>query len=54
MPATDPATQVRLPADDSIEDLYDHAPCGFVSTTADGAMVRVNRTFCTWPYLSRG
>ncbi|MEO8329821.1 MAG: SpoIIE family protein phosphatase, partial [Candidatus Nanopelagicales bacterium] len=28
--------------------LYDQAPCGYLSTTADGRIVKVNATFCTW------
>ncbi|HET6333986.1 MAG TPA: ATP-binding protein [Polyangiales bacterium] len=28
--------------------LYDDAPCGLVSTLANGTIVRVNRTFCSW------
>lgn len=32
-------------ADESAEELYEQAPCGYVSTTADGRIVRVNQTF---------
>lgn len=32
----------------SLEDLYDHAPCGQLSTTPDGAVVKVNHTFLDW------
>jgi sigma-B regulation protein RsbU (phosphoserine phosphatase) len=28
--------------------LYDAAPCGLLSTGASGAIINVNRTFCTW------
>jgi sigma-B regulation protein RsbU (phosphoserine phosphatase) len=28
--------------------LYDQAPCGYLSTTPDGHIVKVNATFCTW------
>ena len=28
-----------------IEELYEHAPCGFLTTTADGVITRVNATF---------
>jgi sigma-B regulation protein RsbU (phosphoserine phosphatase) len=28
--------------------LYDQAPCGYLSTTPDGRIVKVNATFCTW------
>jgi PAS domain S-box-containing protein len=30
------------------EDLYDHAPCGYLSTTPDGVVTTVNETFLTW------
>src|SRR5690606_23511336 len=29
----------------SLHDLYEHAPCGYLSTTLDGVIVRVNETF---------
>jgi diguanylate cyclase (GGDEF)-like protein/PAS domain S-box-containing protein len=32
----------------SLEDLYEHAPCGYLSTTVDGAIVRVNDTLLSW------
>ena len=32
----------------SLEDLYQHAPCGYLSTTIDGAIVRVNDTLLGW------
>ncbi|MFR9805253.1 SpoIIE family protein phosphatase [Pseudonocardia sp. RS010] len=34
--------------DDDTEDLYDHAPCGYLSTGADGTLVRVNHTLAEW------
>ena len=34
----------RAIADESAEELYENAPCGYLSTTPDGAIVRVNRT----------
>ena len=33
--------------DDDAEDLYEHAPCGYLSTTPDGTIVKVNQTFLT-------
>jgi PAS domain S-box-containing protein len=36
------------PADDDAKDLYENAPCGYLSILADGLIVRVNRTFLTW------
>ncbi|WP_239141386.1 SpoIIE family protein phosphatase [Actinoplanes campanulatus] len=42
--------RVSFPAllDDDLDDLYDHAPCGFVSTLPDGTIVKVNATLLTW------
>lgn len=34
--------------EESLEDLYENAPCGYVSTLPDGTFVKVNRTFLTW------
>ncbi len=31
--------------DESAEELYEHAPCGYLSTLPDGTLVRVNNTF---------
>jgi sigma-B regulation protein RsbU (phosphoserine phosphatase) len=28
--------------------LYDQAPCGYLSTTPTGRIIKVNATFCTW------
>ena len=30
------------------EELYDQAPCGYLSALPDGTIVKVNRTFCRW------
>jgi signal transduction histidine kinase/ActR/RegA family two-component response regulator len=30
------------------DDLYEHAPCAFVSTQPDGTIIRANRTFLNW------
>jgi PAS domain S-box-containing protein len=35
-------------ATDDLEDLFEHAPCGYLSTRADGRIVRVNRTLAHW------
>jgi PAS domain S-box-containing protein len=32
-------------ADEDVEELYEDAPCGFVSTAPDGTILRANRTF---------
>lgn len=34
--------------DDSAEDLFEDAPCGYLSTRLDGTIVKVNRTFEAW------
>jgi phosphoserine phosphatase RsbU/P len=34
--------------EDDPEDLYEHAPCGYLSTLADGTIVKVNQTLLTW------
>ncbi len=40
--------------DDDAEALYERAPCGYVSTTPDGTIVKVNQTFLTWSGYQRG
>ena len=39
--------------DDSVEDLYEHAPCGYLSTLPDGTIVRVNQTLVDWTGYTR-
>ena len=39
--------------EESIDDLYEDAPCGYVSTLPDGTIVKVNRTFLTWTGYQR-
>jgi PAS domain S-box-containing protein len=39
--------------EESAEDLFDRAPCGYVSTLPDGTIVRVNQTFLEWIGRSR-
>jgi PAS domain S-box-containing protein len=34
--------------EDDPADLYENAPCGYLSTTPDGTIVKVNRTMCLW------
>lgn len=34
--------------DDDPAELYDKAPCGYLSTAPDGSIVKVNATFLTW------
>jgi sigma-B regulation protein RsbU (phosphoserine phosphatase) len=39
--------------DDDANQLYDRAPCGYLSTTPDGFITKVNQTFLTLTGLSR-
>jgi len=34
--------------EDSAEDLYDHAPCGYLSTMLDGTIAKINQTLLGW------
>ena len=38
----------RALLEEEIEDLYEHAPCGYISTLPDGTIVKVNQTFVDW------
>ncbi len=39
--------------EESAEDLYEHAPCGYLSTLPDGTIVKVNQTLIEWTGISR-
>ena len=39
--------------EESAEELYEHAPCGYLSTLPDGTIARVNQTFLEWTGASR-
>ena len=39
--------------EESAEDLYENAPCGYLSTRPDGTIVKVNETFLAWTGLVR-
>ncbi|MBA3748043.1 MAG: SpoIIE family protein phosphatase [Solirubrobacterales bacterium] len=39
--------------EDTAEDLFEDAPCGYLSTRMDGTLIKVNRTFETWTGLER-
>ena len=41
-------------ADDDPETLYDQAPCGYLTTTPDGLIAKVNETFLTLTGYDRG
>jgi sigma-B regulation protein RsbU (phosphoserine phosphatase) len=36
------------PLEEDFRDLYDHAPCGYLSTRPHGAIVKCNATFAAW------
>ena len=44
-PELEPFTE--LP-EESSEEIYENAPCGYISTLPTGVIVRVNQTFLTW------
>jgi PAS domain S-box-containing protein len=39
---------------ESDSELYENAPCGYLYTSPDGAIVKVNQTFVSWTGYSRG
>jgi sigma-B regulation protein RsbU (phosphoserine phosphatase) len=39
--------------DDNPNELYENAPCGYISTLPDGSIVKANQTFLTWTGFSR-
>jgi phosphoserine phosphatase RsbU/P len=41
-------------AEDDLEDLYENAPCGYLSLKPDGRIVKVNATFSTWMEYAPG
>jgi phosphoserine phosphatase RsbU/P len=40
--------------EDSVEDLYENAPCGYLSTMLDGTIAKINATLLGWLGLDRG
>lgn len=41
------------PIQETAEDLYENAPCGYLSTRSDGRIVKVNQTFLRWTSFGR-
>lgn len=41
-------TALRSVLEDSAEDLYENAPCGYLSTLLDGQIAKINATLLTW------
>ncbi|WP_314223841.1 PP2C family protein-serine/threonine phosphatase [Streptomyces zaehneri] len=52
-PGDDRAASSAL-LEDSVEDLYEHAPCGFLSTMPDGTIAKINTTLLDWLGHARG
>jgi sigma-B regulation protein RsbU (phosphoserine phosphatase) len=53
---TDPitsATPFSALLEDSVEDLYENAPCGYLSTLLDGTIAKINATLLGWLGLDR-
>ena len=46
-PQTDAAFYLAL-VDDDPDELYEHAPCAYLSSLPDGTIVKVNATFLSW------
>jgi PAS domain S-box-containing protein len=42
-----PELDLRL-TQENLEDLYEHAPCGYCSCLPDGTLVKLNRTLLSW------
>ena len=40
--------------EDTAEELFEEAPCGYISTRLDGTIIQVNRTFESWTGRRRG
>ena len=36
------------PVQESVEELYDNAPCGYLTTSVDGTVLKVNQTLLRW------
>ncbi len=51
-PATDGGFLDAL-ADDDPEELYDNAPCAYLSASPDGRLTKVNNTFLSWTGYAR-
>jgi serine/threonine-protein kinase RsbW len=39
--------------EESAEDLFEHAPCGYLSSAPDGTVLKVNQTFLRWTGYAR-
>ena len=48
VPGDDPRAQLNRLLEEDPADLYENAPCGYLSALPDGRIVKVNHTFCAW------
>ncbi|MFC8448704.1 PP2C family protein-serine/threonine phosphatase [Kitasatospora sp. NPDC057223] len=48
VPEDDEAARFSALLEDNAEDLYENAPCGYLSTLMDGQIAKVNKTLLTW------
>ncbi|WP_327104485.1 PP2C family protein-serine/threonine phosphatase [Nonomuraea glycinis] len=52
-PGQDGMADVSALLEDSAEELYENAPCGYLSTLMDGTVVKINRTLLNWVGYTR-
>jgi serine/threonine-protein kinase RsbW len=53
MSEPDVTQDLRVPWEEDPGELYDHAPCGYLTTLPDGTIVKVNETFLKWTGFRR-
>jgi diguanylate cyclase (GGDEF)-like protein/PAS domain S-box-containing protein len=52
-PTGPPADESRSEDEQTLEELYEHAPCGYLTLDASGTIRRVNQTFLAWTGFER-
>src|SRR4051812_20579861 len=53
MSEPDVSKDFTVPWEEDPGDLYEHAPCGYLTTLPDGTIVKVNATFLAWTGYER-
>ena len=53
MSERDVTHDLRAPWEEDPGELYEHAPCGYLTTLPDGTIVKVNQTFLAWTGYER-
>ena len=48
MSERDVTQDLRIPWEEDPGELYEHAPCGYLTTLPDGTIIKVNETFLSW------